>query len=421
MYQSISHALDVDMGFWPAYACKSFIAVAFALPNLLAVREIGPWMGALAVFVCLPFLAFVIIGAPQVSLKNLVAMRHGTGHSSGSGDFSALDFLRSQEPSDWRHLLSVLYWSYSGFDGVSTCAGEVANPARSLPRGLFAALIIVVLVTVLPLAVAAGVDKPPWWSWESGSFAVIADRVGGHWLGAWVLVASVAGCLGLYVSEMFTDSWQLLGMAECGLAPRIFARRHPRYGTPVNAVLLSLAIILLLVFLEFDAILTVDNFFSCASTFLEVLAYARLRSKMPGLPRPYRAPVEGTLQVAALLAFPLALSCFILVNEATKSRISLAINSAFLAFGVLLYALFKPLGRMSYKSPRHRPHQTLRSISNVSIESLALGSMPTSGSGGGDATWRRTSLSTAVGGVNFVDTTSDTVQPGTSAIFLAHT
>ena len=50
-------------------------------------------------------------------------------------------------------------------------------------------------------------------------------------------------------------SYQLLGMAHVGLAPKVFGRRSKRFGTPLNAILLQLTINAMLVGLDFDAIM----------------------------------------------------------------------------------------------------------------------------------------------------------------------
>ena len=62
------------------------------------------------------------------------------------------------------------FWNYSGFDCISTCAGEIKDPANSVPRGLFIALALIVISTMLPLLVAVGVNKPHWQNWHDGSW-----------------------------------------------------------------------------------------------------------------------------------------------------------------------------------------------------------------------------------------------------------
>ena len=55
------------------------------------------------------------------------------------------------------------------------------------------------------------------------------------------------------LSRPYQDSFQLLGMAEAGLAPKCFAVRHPRFGTPVRAIAVQLLMIGILVGVDFES------------------------------------------------------------------------------------------------------------------------------------------------------------------------
>jgi amino acid transporter len=66
----------------------------------------------------------------------------------------------------------------------------------------------------------------------------------------------------MFSSEFLEDTHQLEGMACVGLAPRIFQTRSKRFGTPVNAMLFQLVFLVLLVGLDFQAIM----YASCART-----------------------------------------------------------------------------------------------------------------------------------------------------------
>ena len=43
----------------------------------------------------------------------------------------------------------------------------------------------------------------------------------------WVLISSIAENAGMYIAEMFEDSWQLLGMAEQGMMPKFLPSDTP--------------------------------------------------------------------------------------------------------------------------------------------------------------------------------------------------
>eukprot|EP00501_MAST-03F_sp_TOSAG23-6_P001199 GSMAST32.ASY1.ANO1.1243.1 assembled CDS len=183
VYHSCSSAFDVELSpLWKNIATISLAIVVhvFALPNLLLLKKIGLYMSILSIIVIVPFILFIMIGLPQVDIRNL--------------------FINvNANISNYRNLLSILYWSYSGFDAVSTSAGEIKNAKQNVPNGLLFALLIVSFMTILPLAIAAGVNKPAWQDWDEGSFPKIARHVGGQWLGYSIMIASIAGSLGLYI------------------------------------------------------------------------------------------------------------------------------------------------------------------------------------------------------------------------------
>jgi amino acid transporter len=62
---------------------------------------------------------------------------------------------------------------------------------------------------------------------------------------------------GLFASELLEDTYQLLGMAEIGLAPRWFSHRQSSSGTPTRAIAFQLIIIAALIGLDFDSIMCV--------------------------------------------------------------------------------------------------------------------------------------------------------------------
>ena len=75
--------------------------------------------------------------------------------------------------ADRSHVLSrnLNYW-----DSVSTLAGEVPNPAKTFPKALFGAVILVVSTYALPLIVGLGVTTDIA-DWKLGYFASLAKQV----------------------------------------------------------------------------------------------------------------------------------------------------------------------------------------------------------------------------------------------------
>lgn len=301
------------------FTMRAGLCVLMVVPNLMCIKGFGWMLSVLGSIALVPFIIFVAMGLGQIQPSNLIA------YNVTSGGFD--------------DLVQVVFWNVNGFDCISTATGEVQRPARTIGIGLLVAGSMMVLTYLLPLLVSAGVNRPRWQEgWDDGYYSVFAYEIGGLWLSAAIVVASMVGGIGLYVTELFEDSFQLQGMAEDGMAPSCLRCRHKRCRTPVNAIVLNLIIILVLQALDVDTILTYTNVISCASCLLEMAAVVWLRVKRPDLPRPFRIPLN-TWQLVVLLSPSIVLALYIIVSGMMGSWLLFGANVGALVFGVVPYGL----------------------------------------------------------------------------------
>lgn len=87
-----------------------------------------------------------------------------------------------------------------------------------------------------------GCHSPVDTDWQSTSLSDVAFIVGGEWLQSWTVIAIAVSSVGLFQAEMSTDSYQLLGMAERGMLPKVFAQRS-RFGTPTAGIVLGMMLV----------------------------------------------------------------------------------------------------------------------------------------------------------------------------------
>ena len=64
----------------------------------------------------------------------------------------------------------------------------------------------------------------------------------------YLIIVSVISNFGMFVAELMEDTWQLCGMAECGLAPKFFAKKSKKYGAPIVRYPATLFVILIVEF-----------------------------------------------------------------------------------------------------------------------------------------------------------------------------
>lgn len=223
-------------------------------------------------------------------------------------------FVVDMNNVDWNLYLNNLFWNLNYWDSVSTLAGEMENPSRTLPKALFYAFILVVSGYIFPLLVGTGAIPLDRELWSDGYFSDIAKMIGGVWLRSWVQGASALSNMGMFVAEMSSDSFQLLGMAECGMLPAFFGKKS-QYGTPLTGILFSASGVILLSWLSFQEIVAAENFLYCFGMLMEFIAFVKSRMKYPAASRPYRIPV-GTAG-SILMCLPPTLLIFVVLAFAS--------------------------------------------------------------------------------------------------------
>ena len=305
----------VDIAIYPtllaAYLGRLWPAVGGVAP-----LEGGWWMGLLAIAGCTAWNAFgirsigrgsALLGAALLApfaaivLLALLALR--------SGGLSVLrSALSAPPPGDRGALVAGLMltmWNLLGFDNASTFAAEVRDPGRSYPRAMVVATAAVAgcyLAAVLAAAVAGVVPA----SFTTGAWSAVGERLGGPGLAALVTAGGAISALGMYCALLLSWSRLPVALAEDGLWPGRFARRHPRTHAPVPAVVLGGVLSALCLGLGLRRLVVIDVLLYGAALLLELAALLALRVREPDLERPYR--IGGGLKgVGALMLMPAVL------------------------------------------------------------------------------------------------------------------
>ncbi|CAM0944871.1 unnamed protein product [Alopecurus aequalis] len=272
------------------------LTAVLTLLNYQGLTVVG-WVAiCIGVFSLLPFLVLGLISIPKLRPARWLVVD-----------------LRDV---DWNLYLNTLFWNLNYWDSVSTLSGEVKNPGKTLPKALFYAVIFVVVGYLYPLLAGTGAVPLDRGQWSDGYFADIAKLLGGAWLMWWLQAAAAVSNMGMFVAEMSSDSYQLLGMAERGMLPAFFAWRS-RYGTPLIGILFSASGVVLLSTMSFQEIVAAENFLYCFGMLLEFISFVLLRIRRPDAPRPYRVPL-GTAGCVAMLVPATALIVTVLALSTLK-------------------------------------------------------------------------------------------------------
>jgi amino acid transporter len=228
--------------------------------------------------------------------------------------------------------LALGLWLYSGYEQCSSVAGEIENPQRSYPRALAIVVPLSMAVYFLPalLSLAA---LGNWQAWNNAYLPTAGRLIGGGWLGFLLTVAAMLGNVSLLNATVLTSTRMPSSMAEDGYLPPVFAGKHPKFGTPWVAILISSAIFALLAFQTMAQLLTVYVWLRILVTILTVLSAWRIRRLKPELNRPFRIP-WGNAGLAYVVIAPLLMSA---VALAGSDKFALKWGPFPVALGIVAY------------------------------------------------------------------------------------
>jgi len=269
-----------------AWLIKASVATILTGVQLCGLEIVGTTAIVVNVLVLAPFVMLLIVGAGQMDAGNW-------------GDSSRL------HPAG---LIQTALWNFGGFENVSTIAGSTANPSKTIPRAIMFSTILITLNYLIPVMAATALDDK-WADYKIGYYAKVAGAAGGEWLKIIFLASATLSGVGMFLSEMTSDCYNLMAMGEDGLVPQVFAKKTPMSGTPFVAILCGYVVIMVLIACPFGIILEVDNWLYTMALLLEFAAFLQLRISKPDMPRPFRVK-GGTAAAVILVSVPSALGIF---------------------------------------------------------------------------------------------------------------
>jgi APA family basic amino acid/polyamine antiporter len=149
------------------------------------------------------------------------------------------------DPNGWSGVLtggSVIFFTYIGFDSISTAAEECRNPQRDVPIGIIATLVV---ATVLYVAVALVLTGLVPWQLLTDDAAPVVNTLRRlyienhsatlHWVQLAVLFGALLGMISSILVFQIGQARVWFAMSRDGLLPSLFSKVHPRFRTPAAA------------------------------------------------------------------------------------------------------------------------------------------------------------------------------------------
>jgi basic amino acid/polyamine antiporter, APA family len=240
-----------------------------ALANLLGLK-VGAWLMQMLTVLKLGLLALIILWGFAMRLGDWGNFLPFAAQHPGSTDlFTAL-----------AGGMVAAFFSFAGWWDLSKLAGEIKEPARTLPKALVYGVSIVTFVYILTSAVfiylvpiERAVSKE---AFAAQAGEVLFGRAGGQ-IFSGIVIISVLGSL---LAFMMAAPRVYYAMARDGVFFKSVAKIHPRFNTPILAIALQALLSSLLVWLgTFNQIVAYIIFITVAFIALTVAAIFKLRKQ----------------------------------------------------------------------------------------------------------------------------------------------
>lgn len=232
-WASVVNVLVDALGrYWPVVLGRAarpllitVLVAAVAAINIRGIRQSSLVVNALTIAKVLPLLVYCAIGIFFVDWQLFAAPADVTARQVSTGAL-------------------LLIFAFGGYEVVPVPGGEAKDPRTAIPFALVMTIIFVALVTILTQVVAFGTfpgiaaSRTP----LADSAAIFMGPAGA----AMITLAAVFSTSGNNMGQALSGSRNLFALAEQGDLPSWFGRVHLHFRTPINAILVTSFISLVL-------------------------------------------------------------------------------------------------------------------------------------------------------------------------------
>jgi APA family basic amino acid/polyamine antiporter len=221
-------------------------------------------------------------------------------------------------PNGWPGILtggSIIFFTYIGFDSVSTAAEECKNPQRDLPIGIIATLVVCTILYIGVVVVLTGIV--PWQTLVDDAAPVVNTMKRLHFgnIRLAVLIGALLGMISSLLVFQLGQARVWFAMSRDGLLPRIFSRVHPRFRTPdfstwVAGVVVGVPAGLL----DIGTLADLSNIGTLFAFALVAGGVLILRYREPDRHRSFRAPGGLTAPIVTILTCLLLMAGLPIMN-----------------------------------------------------------------------------------------------------------
>ncbi len=253
---------------WPAFIIVMLLTVVL----VRGIRESAETNNVMVLLKIVAILLFVGFAIPVIHPKN----------------------WHPFDPNGWAGILtggSIIFFTYIGFDAVSTAAEETKNPQRDLPIGILLTLAICTILYIAVVVVLTGIV--PWQTLVDDAAPVVNTMRRLHF-GSVELAVLFGAIMGMISSLLVFQLGQAriwFAMSRDGLLPGVFSRVHKKFRTPdFSTWVAGLVVGIPAGLLDIGTLADLSNIGTLFAFALVAGGVLILRYREPERPRAFKAP-----------------------------------------------------------------------------------------------------------------------------------
>ncbi|MDO4224842.1 MAG: amino acid permease [Bergeyella zoohelcum] len=235
---------------------------------------------------------------------------------------------------------SAIFFSYVGFDAVSTQAGEAINPKKDIPFAIIVSLIsctfLYILVTLVLTGMMNYTDFNPLGKYPDAIKAPVAyafDIAGQPWASYLITIAATVGLVSVLIVMITGQSRIFLGMSKDGLIPKIFSKVDEKTGVPrENLWIIGIIVSIVAGLTPINELAHMTSFGTLFAFAMVCISVWLLRVKQPNLERAFRVPA-----LPLIAGLGIIINLYLIFNLSKEAKIYSVI---WLLIGLIVYFLY---------------------------------------------------------------------------------
>jgi APA family basic amino acid/polyamine antiporter len=308
-------------------------------PAIVEGQFTGSWFNVPALLILLALSYLLVRGVRESAEANnaIVMIKIGAILVFVFGAASAVNtgHWHPFMPNGYSGVLSggaIVFFTYIGFDSVSTAAEECKKPQRDMPWGIFGTLVICAVLYASVALVLTGIAD-----WRSlNNDAPVANALKALGMNRLRLIVTAGALLGMLSSLLVFQYGQAriwFAMSRDRLLPSLFSRVHPRFQTPhVSTWLAGLLVGIPAGIFDISWFADLSNIGTLFAFIVVSMGVIVLRKSQPARPRGFRVPWVPFTPIVSIVC------CLVLM-------ISLPLETwirffVWLIIGLVIYFLF---------------------------------------------------------------------------------